>query len=344
MTKQSMHQAKIYQHTAHPPSVSNPCMQTSSPQYSETTNTASVNIVEEKSLKKDVLWQNREPQAINSSDEGMESLLSSLFSTDHVSISDEFLNDFDIFAFGNTPDEPESNTASSKTLLSYDKTETDSGYSTDSTDSKRRAALDSVSSTSDDSVASLESVEDGYRMTNNTNNNTTSQNQQLYQTSQQSRQSQQQQRKNNTDNKVRENCTPSKTRRKIEPIYNNDPYLQRHRLMVNARQKNRMMKLNKMYTTLNSLIPENVACEPNTKPHSKLGVLKRAIVYWRSLSAILMENPPPSLHSNAMKIDNSEHSLMNTQHSAAFNLPDRLNSGNACSSYTGQLRIKSEKL
>ena len=104
-----------------------------------------------------------------------------------------------------------------------------------------------------------------------------------------------------------------------------------------------MMKLNKMYNTLGSLIPENVACEPNTKPHTKLGVLKRAIVYWHSLSDMLMQHPPPSVHSNAsnVKSDTADHSMVYTQHSASSNVPDRVNSG---SSLQGQLKIKSEEL
>ena len=106
-----------------------------------------------------------------------------------------------------------------------------------------------------------------------------------------------------------------------------------------------MMKINTMYITLRSLIPENVACEPNTKPHSKLGVLKRAIVYWRSLSETLMQHPPPSVHSNLnVKSDNTDHSMVYTQHSASSNVPDRVNSESSCSSNSGQLRIKSEEL
>ena len=372
MTKQSntqlptdYHQKKVYpsEEASNPPETYE-CIRTSAPKYNRLTNTTALGIGEEGLLKENVFWRNGEPEAINSAEEGMESLLSSLFSAEHVSISDEFLNDFDIFAPCETLNNQDNNeTKFSKTVLQGnfdDKTDTDSGYSTDSTDSKRRAALDSVSSTSEDLVASLETVEDGYRLLHNSaplqnQHFQTLQQQEQEQQQQQQQQEQQQQQQQQQqshprmsivkNDKVRDSCAPSKTRRKIEPIYKNDPYLQRHRLMVNARQKNRMMKLNTMYNTLRSLIPENVACEPNTKPHSKLGVLKRAIVYWRSLSETLMQHPPPSVHSNLnVKSDNTDHSMVYTQHSASSNVPDRVNSESSCSSNSGQLRIKSEEL
>ena len=335
MTKQSIQQSTHCCNTQpellKPPETDKNIRKTT-PQHNGTSATNRVKDTDENVtlLKKDKFWQNSEPES-KTPDENMESILSSFIANDQLFITDEFLNDFDIFAPVNNNNKQDITTTTITTTTTSrlgqydDKAGSDSGYSTDSTDSKRRTALDSVSSTSDDSLASLDSVNECYRMTNNT----PSQSQQTFT-------QQQQQQHNTTKNKVGASCTPSKTRRKIEPIYNNDPYLQRHRLMVNARQKNRMMKLNKMYTTLNSLIPENVAHEPSIKPHSKLGILKRAIVYWHSLSTNLLLHPAPPDSKNE-EDDNNKHLMNGMFHTQQYfdtnHVPGGLNSGNVCQNY-----------
>uniref|UniRef100_A0A7M5UGB5 BHLH domain-containing protein n=1 Tax=Clytia hemisphaerica TaxID=252671 RepID=A0A7M5UGB5_9CNID len=279
-------------------------------------------------LKKDVFWQISEPV---DTQENMDYFLSSLMVNEEFSFSDDFLNELDL-----TPTIVPTTTRQNLTVQQQSLNQ--AFPIVDNCENHRqRQSFDSVSSTSDDSLGSMESVEEPYNMVKVPNFNQNQYHKESHTlklpsydycaTAQKEQYCQMNTKptlhniESKTINRGGSAKRPSNSRRqsgatskrKIDSVYNNDPYLQRHRLLVNARQKNRMMKINNMYTMLNSLIPEQVLCEANVKPHSKLGILKRAIVYWSSLADTLNTPAPTPVDADSMLMENDQtSSLLNT--------------------------------
>ena len=65
-----------------------------------------------------------------------------------------------------------------------------------------------------------------------------------------------------------------------------NPYLERYRLRLNNRQKERMKQLNSTYGVLNEILPTEIRLQ-KVKNNSKLGILRRAILYWKYLEKLL---------------------------------------------------------
>ncbi|XP_057302911.1 uncharacterized protein LOC130637428 [Hydractinia symbiolongicarpus] len=76
----------------------------------------------------------------------------------------------------------------------------------------------------------------------------------------------------------------------IKGTQSKDPYLESHRLRLNARQRSRVSKTNDMFKQLDVIIPVYKDSE-NKRPrsNSKLAILKRAIKYMNDLSVLLSD-------------------------------------------------------
>jgi Helix-loop-helix DNA-binding domain. len=245
-------------------------------------------------LKKDVYWQTSKPVDFENMD------ISSLLYSETFYEKDDFVNDLLSNDLNLCPIKEELMTSSDFCLdqtfpLQQEQHEqhqlpSQSLFTRES--SSTSSAFDTYSSTSDDSIGSFESVEEAYKMPPPPHQwaspSSPTKKLQQQQNEQSSRKDGPQPRRTGKARRKPSTNTDTTRKHKIDPVYNSDPYLQRHRLMVNARQKNRMMKINNMYTMLNTLLPDHVICEQNVKPHSKLGILKRAIAYWESLNTALM--------------------------------------------------------
>ena len=313
---------------------------------SSSTNQSNSNNHDPKSLMRDdVLWQQNQEQVLPTLETppggSMESLLSSLFESDQLSTADDFLNCFDMFCPTVKQEQAKTTFSILDGCLHDNKQDKEQNFSTGQ--GRERKCFDSVSSTSDDSVGSFDSIEENYKMLN-----TPSQTNQHSFAVQMKDYTHRKQEQDVLSSSTAASTTKSKatrgrtkTRQGVDPIYNSDPYLQRHRLMVNARQKNRMMKLNKMYTTLNSLIPEKVSCrDGNVKPHSKLGILKRAISYWSSLAETLATSP----HAPSSPSSSSSSSSLETKNPSVIGTTDLLPQQQQQCNYFNGKRVSEVKL
>ena len=261
---------------------------------------------EQRLLKKDVYWQTSKPVSFDNMD------ITSILYSETFGERDDFVKDLLTDDFNFCPVKQEITTSSGcldQTFPLHEQQHeqrqlsSQSMFSRGST-SSTSSAFDTYSSTSDDSIGSFESVEEAYKMPPTplqwvTPPSSTEKSQQQH-CEKSSRDDNVEPRTIVKAKRKQSANTKNKSPRKhkIDPVYNSDPYLQRHRLMVNARQKNRMMKINNMYSMLNGLLPDHVLCEQNVKPHSKLGILKRAIAYWKSLSDVLLTPLPNDENTN----------------------------------------------
>jgi len=102
-----------------------------------------------------------------------------------------------------------------------------------------------------------------------------------------------------------------KIKKKISSIYKDDPFIKLHIQRTNERQNKRVTEINTMLSTLDSLIPKDISADKSMKPHSKHGILKRAIFYMEQLSSVLNDCNNFKTEENGESEKDNEQSLSN---------------------------------